>query len=62
MLRQGERPVIRAGSSALERVLMIERGGLLQANFHIVEPGGASDGRIVLIGEEVGYILDGNHD
>lgn len=59
VLRKGERPVIRAGGIALERLVMAERGGLLQANIHIVEPGAASDGQIVHVGEEVGYVLAG---
>jgi transcriptional regulator with XRE-family HTH domain len=59
VLRKGERPVLRTGGIALERLVMAERGGLLQANIHIVEPGAASDGQIVHVGEEVGYVLAG---
>ncbi len=59
VLRQGERPVIKTGGIALERLVLAERGGLLQANIHIVEPGAASDGQIVHVGEEVGYVLVG---
>lgn len=59
VLRRGERPVISAGGIALERLVLPKRGGLLQANIHIVEPGAASDGQIVHAGEEVGYVLEG---
>ncbi|WP_342050640.1 MULTISPECIES: helix-turn-helix domain-containing protein [unclassified Cupriavidus] len=57
--RAGERHVIRAGGIALERLVLPQRGGLLQANIHIVSPGEASDGQIVHAGEEVGYVLEG---
>lgn len=59
VVRQGERPVIQAGGVALERVVLPKRGGLLQANIHIVWPGEASDGQIEHQGEEVGYVLEG---
>lgn len=59
VLRQGERPVIKTGDIALERLVLPTRGGLLQANIHIVAPGGASDGQIEHVGEEVGYVLEG---
>jgi transcriptional regulator with XRE-family HTH domain len=60
ILRRNERPVIRAGGIALERLVLPTRGGLLQANIHIVEPGASSDGTIVHAGEEVGYVLEGS--
>ena len=60
ILREGERTVIRAGGGvALERLVPPTRGGLLQANIHIVAPGKASEGMIEHVGEEVGYILEG---
>lgn len=60
VLRTGERPVIEAaGGVALERLILPKRGGLLQANIHIVQPGAASHGQIVHAGEEVGYVLEG---
>lgn len=59
ILRAGERPVIKAGGIALERLVLPKRGGLLQANIHIVEPGKASDGQIEHTGEEIGYVLEG---
>ena len=62
VLRQGERPVMQAGGISLERIVLPKRGGLLQANIHIVQPGEASDGQIVHVGEEVGYVLEGMLD
>ena len=59
ILRRGERPVIAAGGIELERLVLPSRGGLLQANIHIVSPGSASDGAIEHAGEEVGYVLEG---
>jgi transcriptional regulator with XRE-family HTH domain len=59
VLRQGERSVIHAGGIGLERLVLPTRGGLLQANIHIVAPGTSSDGQIEHVGEEVGYILEG---
>lgn len=59
VLRQGERPVMEAGGISLERIVLPKRGGLLQANVHIVQPGEGSDGQIVHVGEEVGYVLEG---
>lgn len=59
ILRQGDRPVISAGGIALERLVLPMRGGLLQANIHIVSPGASSDGLIEHIGEEIGYVLEG---
>nr|WP_242612589.1 cupin domain-containing protein [Corticibacter populi] len=60
VLRAGERPVIRSGDIALERLVLPQRGGLLQANIHIMEPGQASDGLIEHTGEELGYVLEGS--
>lgn len=60
VLPQGQRPVIQTGGGiALERLLLAKRGGLLQANIHIVQPGVETDGQIVHVGEEVGYLLEG---
>lgn len=65
VLRQGRRPTLvrhplRSGDGiALESLTPFEIGGILQAQLHIVEPGGASDGLISHEGEELGYILDG---
>ena len=59
ILRQGERPMIRSGGLGLERLVLPQRGGLLQANIHIIDPGKASDGQIEHAGEEMGYVLEG---
>lgn len=59
ILRKGERPVIAAGGIELERLVLPTRGGLLQANIHIVSPGAGSDGFIEHAGEEIGYVLEG---
>jgi len=56
----GERPVIKAGGISLERITLPKRGGLLQANIHIVPPNEASDGLIEHVGEEVGFVLEGS--
>ena len=63
--RAGERPVLkidgvrRGNGLSLERLIPNTAGHLLQCNIHIVEPGGASDGQIEHVGEEMGYILEG---
>jgi quercetin dioxygenase-like cupin family protein len=60
VLPQGKRPVMETGGGiALERLVLAKRGGLLQANIHIVKPGVETDGLIVHAGEEVGYLLEG---
>ncbi|MCY7318518.1 MAG: XRE family transcriptional regulator, partial [Ramlibacter sp.] len=59
VLRSGERPVMTTGGISLERLVLPQRGGLLQANIHIVQPGVESDGQIVHVGEEAGYVLEG---
>lgn len=59
VLRGGQRALVKTGGIGLEPLTLPKRGGLLQANIHIVEPGVASDGQIVHVGEEVGYVLEG---
>lgn len=59
VLHPGERPVMKTGDISLERLVLPKRGGLLQANIHIVRPGAETDGQIVHVGEEVGYVLEG---
>lgn len=60
VLREGHRPVMQTGGGiALERLVLAQRGGLLQANIHVVQPGAETDGQIVHAGEEVGYLLEG---
>jgi transcriptional regulator with XRE-family HTH domain len=63
--RNGSRPRLgpdglRKGDGiALEQLVPHHLGSLLQANIHIVEPGGGSDGLIKHDGEEMGYLLSG---
>ncbi|MBK5925885.1 cupin domain-containing protein [Rhodobaculum claviforme] len=63
--RAGARPVIsldplRSGPGVtLERVIPHAPDNALQCNIHIMERGGASDGQISHLGEEVGIILEG---
>jgi transcriptional regulator with XRE-family HTH domain len=63
--RAGTRPVLsfdplRQGPGIeLERLIPYAAGHLLQANIHIVAAGGTSDGEIQHLGEELGYILEG---
>ncbi|CNJ13102.1 cupin domain-containing protein [Yersinia rohdei] len=47
------------GGIALENLTHHHKGGLLQGNIHIIEPGVASDGQIEHQGEELGYVLEG---
>ncbi len=65
VLRKGRRPTLlrhplRSGDGVtLESLTPFEIGGILQAQLHVVEPGGASDGKISHDGEELGYVLEG---
>lgn len=65
VLRAGRRPEVarhpyRSGDGiTMELLTPFEIGGLLQAQLHTVEPGGASDGKISHEGEEVGYVIEG---
>lgn len=47
------------GGIELESLTQHHKGGLLQGNIHIIEPGVASDGQIEHHGEEMGYVLEG---
>lgn len=63
--RRGARPrlnddTLRSGDGIiLERLVGEDGNTVLQANIHIVLPGGATDGAISHIGEEMGYLLEG---
>jgi transcriptional regulator with XRE-family HTH domain len=60
-LKAGERFVHSFGRGIeLETISAAVKGGLLQANIHIVQPGAKSDGQIEHVGEEVGYVLEGS--
>lgn len=49
----------RKGGIELENLTHHHKGGLLQGNIHVIEPGVASDGQIEHHGEEMGYVLEG---
>jgi transcriptional regulator with XRE-family HTH domain len=63
--RTGQRPrinddALRSGDGVILERLVAQNGDTqLQANIHIVLPGGASDGTIAHVGEEMGYLLEG---
>lgn len=63
--RHGQRPVIMSDALRpgfgimLERLIPYSQGHLLQANVHIVTPGGKSEGAIFHQGEELGYVVEG---
>jgi transcriptional regulator with XRE-family HTH domain len=63
--RPGERPVLevdplRRGSGIrYERLVPFGQGVLLEANIHIIEPGGGREDAIQHQGEELGIVLDG---
>lgn len=54
-----KRACIESGTITLERIVWPSRNALLQGHIHSVAVGGASDGAIEHIGEEVGYVLEG---
>ena len=47
------------GRSTLERLVPFEQGRQLNANLHVVPPGGGSAGVLVHAGEEVGFVIEG---
>ncbi len=60
----GERQAIELGSwrhrhTVLERLIPYAEGRRLNANLHVVPPGGGSDGTLSHVGEEVGFVIDG---
>ncbi|MDQ0395460.1 helix-turn-helix domain-containing protein [Labrys monachus] len=64
--RNGERPVLameRHGSgpplASFERMIPYAEGRTLNANVHVVPPGGGSNGILRHEGEEVGYVVEG---
>ncbi len=60
-----DRPVLELGSTSrtgravLERLIPYEQGRQLNANLHVVPPGGGSAGALVHAGEEVGFVIEG---
>jgi transcriptional regulator with XRE-family HTH domain len=63
--RRGERPALqlggadRLGRTVLERMTPYSEQRVLNANLHIVPPGGGSAGTIAHAGEEVGFVIVG---
>lgn len=63
--RAASRTVIKTGSHSrgprigIERLILTERGSLLEANIHVVEPSGHTEGVYAHEGEELGYVLEG---
>lgn len=68
IITASERTVMNFGSShsgdgiRLERLCPTHLGSLLQANIHVVEPGGGSEEAIVHPGQEMGMVLEGTLD
>ncbi|MEI2415092.1 cupin domain-containing protein [Orrella sp. JC864] len=67
--RADQRPVLEFNSHRrsrqgvkLERVIVPMRGQLLQADVHVLEPGAESLEQIAHVGEEVGYVLEGQFE
>jgi quercetin dioxygenase-like cupin family protein/DNA-binding XRE family transcriptional regulator len=63
--RANERPSVsfptagKRGSIMLERVVVPAPGQLLQGDIHVIEPHSSSDEQISHIGEELGYVIEG---
>ena len=68
----GERPVVvidslespgeNSGSIRLERMTPSSDGQSLEGNIHVVSPGASNGGAIDHIGEEVGFVLEGEFE
>jgi len=63
--KEGERPTLELGTAApyghtvLERLIPYTQGRQLNANLHVVPPGGGSAGVLSHAGEEVGFVIEG---
>lgn len=63
--KEGERPKLELGTATqdghtlLERLIPYAQGRQLNANLHVVPPGGGSAGLLSHDGEEVGFVIDG---
>ena len=68
LYRSGERPVIvidsaeSSDSIRLERMTPYVEGQSLEGNVHVVSPGATNGGEIDHVGEEVGYVLEGEFE
>ncbi len=63
VMRAGERPLVSFGNGGsgiqLERLVAPARSQLLQGDIHLLAPGTASEEMIHHVGEEFGYVLEG---
>lgn len=63
--KQGERPTLELGATklrghtVLERLIPYTEGRQLNANLHVVPPGGGSAGVLAHAGEELGFVIEG---
>jgi transcriptional regulator with XRE-family HTH domain len=63
--KEGERPALELGTATprghtvLERLIPYTKGRQLNANLHVVPPGGGSAGVLSHAGEEVGFVIEG---
>ena len=63
--KEGERPKLELGTATqdghtlLERLIPYAKGRQLNANLHVVPPGGGSAGVLSHDGEEVGFVIEG---
>ena len=64
VIRKGERPTIRSRSelATIENIVPYGVGHLLQALIITIEPGGSSQGAREHLGEEAGYIIEGEFE
>jgi transcriptional regulator with XRE-family HTH domain len=64
VIRKGERPTIRSKSefATIENIVPYGMGHLLQALIITIEPGGSSQGAREHLGEEAGYIIEGEFE
>lgn len=53
-------PRSNTASIAIERLVITTKTSLLEANIHVVEPGGYTDGVYAHKGEEAGYVIQGS--
>lgn len=59
VLRANTRTSITSDGIKLERLTLPNRSNLLQGHLHILDAGSQSDGEIEHLGEEIGYVLEG---
>ena len=68
LYQDGQRPVVvidepeRASAIRLERLTPHAEDQALEGNIHVVAPGATNGGEIKHVGEEVGFVLDGEFE